>query len=214
MSEYPVRGGVRPASSWTDLTDARGGRIVLLSHCLLNQNTRYLGGAVEPGVVEGALGPYLGDGVGIVQLPCPEQQAWGGVLKRRFLWLLDHPGAAGAGRVLVPAVRAYLRWRYRRLARRVVREVADYDRSGFEALAVVGVADSPSCGVTSTVDLTAAAKAIAAGRYRPVTIRRLKEEVVGGAVVPGRGLWIEVLLDELRRRHLAVPVDEYRLEGP
>jgi hypothetical protein len=29
--------------------------------------------------------PYLRAGVGIVQSPCPEQHAWGGVLKRHLL---------------------------------------------------------------------------------------------------------------------------------
>ena len=47
------------------LRDARGRRVVFLSHRLLNENTRWL---------EGQLG--------IVQMPCSEQQAWGGVLKR------------------------------------------------------------------------------------------------------------------------------------
>lgn len=214
MGEQSPSPGVVTTTGWGQaLSDARGGKVVFLSHCLLNQNTRYPGGAVEPGVVEAALAPCLEDGVGVVQLPCPEQQVWGGVLKRRFLWLLAHPGVARTGPVLVPAVRAWLRWRYRRLARRVAREVADYDRSGFETVAVVGVADSPSCGVQTTVDLRAAVRAIAAGRGRPVTVRRLNDEVVDGAVVPGRGLWIEVLTAELHRRGLTVPVTEHRLEA-
>ena len=32
-------------------TDARGRRVVFLSHCLLDENTRYLGGAGRPGCV-------------------------------------------------------------------------------------------------------------------------------------------------------------------
>ena len=34
-------------------------------------------------------------GIGVVQLPCPEQHAWGGVLKRR---LLSFYGSAGSVR--------------------------------------------------------------------------------------------------------------------
>ena len=30
------------------IIDARSGEVVFVSHCLLNQNTRYLGGAVCP----------------------------------------------------------------------------------------------------------------------------------------------------------------------
>jgi len=59
--------------------------VVLLSHCLLNENVRYLGGAGRPGGVQEVVDDYLAGGAGIYQLPCPEQRAWGGVLKRRML---------------------------------------------------------------------------------------------------------------------------------
>jgi hypothetical protein len=52
---------------------------------LLNENTRYLGGARRAGSVPELVRPLLDQGIGIVQLPCPEQRAWGGVLKRRLL---------------------------------------------------------------------------------------------------------------------------------
>jgi hypothetical protein len=32
------------------LQDERSGKVLVLSHCLLNQNVRYLGGAVHPGM--------------------------------------------------------------------------------------------------------------------------------------------------------------------
>lgn len=86
-----------PAHLPQPLPDARSGRVVFLSHCLLNQNTRYLGGAACPGVVIAAVERYVQDGTGIVQMPCPEQRVWGGVLKRRLLWLLNHRRVAGAG---------------------------------------------------------------------------------------------------------------------
>jgi hypothetical protein len=93
------------------LEDERSERVVFLSHCLLDQNTRYLAGAVCPGAVDDALEPYLSEVVGIVQMPCPEQRVWGGVVKRHLLWLVDHPRVARADRPLVPAARRYLRWR-------------------------------------------------------------------------------------------------------
>ena len=39
------------------LADERSGRVVFLSHCLLNQNTRYLGGAFRPGAVDEVVEP-------------------------------------------------------------------------------------------------------------------------------------------------------------
>ena len=47
------------------LRDERSGRVVFVSHCLLNQNTRYLGGAFRPGAVHEVVDPYLRDGTGI-----------------------------------------------------------------------------------------------------------------------------------------------------
>jgi predicted secreted protein len=49
---------------------------VFVSHCLLNENTRYLGGAFRPGAVGEVVDTYLRAGTGICQLPCPEQLAW------------------------------------------------------------------------------------------------------------------------------------------
>ena len=72
------------------LHDQRSGKVVFLSHCLLNQNTRDLGGAGRRGNVAEIVQPCLEQGIGIVQLPCPEEHAWGGVLKR---WLLGFYGA-------------------------------------------------------------------------------------------------------------------------
>jgi hypothetical protein len=46
-----------------------------------------------------------------------------------------------------------LRWRYRRLACGVARDVADYTNSGFDVVGVVGVAGSPSCGAGITMGL-------------------------------------------------------------
>jgi hypothetical protein len=66
------------------LADARGREVVFVSHCLLNENTRYLGGAFHRGAVPEMI-ELLNSGVGLSQMPCPEQRAWGGVLKRRML---------------------------------------------------------------------------------------------------------------------------------
>lgn len=62
------------------LRDERSRRVVLVSHCLLNQNTRYAGGATRSGAVSELADELIGAGYGIHQLPCPERLAWGGVL--------------------------------------------------------------------------------------------------------------------------------------
>jgi uncharacterized protein YbbK (DUF523 family) len=195
-----------------DLADARSGRVVFLSHCLLNQNTRYLGGAVCPGAVRSVVDRYLDEGTGIVQMPCPEQRTWGGVLKRRFLWILGHRWAAPAARPLLAVIRPYLRFRYARMARAVARDIADYVNSGFDVVDILGVGGSPSCGAETTLDLATALRALGHCPHQPVTAAWLNRGVVDTATRPGRGLFLEVLTADLTRRGLSLPTSEADIE--
>jgi uncharacterized protein YbbK (DUF523 family) len=186
---------------------------MLVSHCLLNQNTRYAGGATRPGALGEEVEELVRAGYGIHQLPCPERLAWGGVLKRHTLRLY-----ASRGGPLYPA-RGALRWFfvgwtrlvYRRLARRVARDVADYERSGISVAGIVGVGPSPSCGVLTTVDLRASLDVVAA-----CPLSRLSAEVVNNEAVlacrrAGQGMFIEALDRELERAQVRVPALEHDL---
>jgi uncharacterized protein YbbK (DUF523 family) len=196
------------------LADRRGGRVVLLSHCLLDVNTRYLGGAGRAGCVREVVDACADAGLGMVQLPCPEQRAWGGVLKRRLLlvygsgrWL---PGPLR--RALLRAGLAWTRVVYRRLARQTARQVADYRRSGLHVVAVVGVDGSPSCGVTRALDVRAAADRLAACPRGTMSVHDATA-VVRDTVVPGRGLFTAALQERLRRRRIDVPFVAHDLVG-
>ena len=193
------------------MADARSGEVVFVSHCLLNQNTRYLGGAACRGVVGAAIAPYMADGTGIVQLPCPEQRVWGGVLKTRMLWLIGHPRTARAVPMLWPVVRRYMRWRYAHLARAVGAEVEDYLANGFSVRGVVGVAGSPSCGVHTTLDLKCAARAVGCRHRCPATAGWMNRAVIEPAVRDGSGLFVEELSRVIAGRHAAVPMLEHVL---
>ena len=190
------------------LVDERSGRVVFVSHCLLNENVRYLGGATRPGAVDELVAAVAGAGVGFCQMPCPEQRAWGGVLKRELLqtYGVDRRGLRPVRRRLLPLLVAYTRWRYRRLARQVATEVADYVRSGYDVVGIVGVDGSPSCGVRRTIDFSEAADAI--GSCDPATVTRaaFNDRVVASTIVPGPGLFIAEIRRQLRRRRLAVPL--------
>jgi hypothetical protein len=198
------------------LRDERSGRVVFVSHCLLNENTRYLGGAFRPGVVHEVVDPFLQDGIGICQMPCPEQLAWGGVLKRRLLLLYGRPWLAPAIRPLLPALTAYTALRYRLLARRVAGQIADYQKSGFDVAGVVGVDASPTCGVTTTLDLNASLDAILGCPLSRLDRSFMNDTVVNGSVRPGPGLFISALSDALARRGRQVPLlrHDLRSEAP
>lgn len=179
--------------------------MVFLSHCLLNENTRYLGGATQAGPLPEVLDACADAGIGMVQMPCPEERAWGGVRKRRLLLLYgsDRWLPAGLRRRLLTAALAYTRWVYRRLARQAAGQIADYRRSGMNVVAVVGVDGSPSCGVACTLDLRTAADRLAACPRRTMTVDDANA-VVRETLAPGPGMYTAMLGRELQRRRVEV----------
>jgi len=109
-------------------------KIAVVAHCLLNVNTKVKGlatyAAIHPVVQE-----LISQGVGIIQLPCPEVAHLGmnrwGMTKEQYN---------------VPA--------YRRLCERLVEPMVDTIRAladdGCKIVGIWGVDGSPSCGVNVT----------------------------------------------------------------
>jgi predicted secreted protein len=195
------------------LQDERSYQVVFVSHCLLNENTRYLGGAFRRGAVAELVDELNDRGVGICQMPCPEQLAWGGVLKRRMLV------AYGARSTLLyrfrePLLRLFVlntRAVYRRLARDVAAQIADYERSGFTVVGIIGVGASPSCGVATTLEIGRSFEAMAESPRDQLDRRAFNRDVVLASRRLGAGIFIQALERQLRRRHLAVPLFEHDL---
>ena len=196
------------------VSDERSRRVVFVSHCLLNQNVRYAGGALGAGAIESVVARFAGRGVGIVQMPCPEQAAWGGVGKRlmvraygsRARWVYR------LRRVLLPLFVAYTRLRYRRIARRIARQIDDYVRSGYEVLGIVGVDDSPSCGVRRTVDLRRALPVVASFDMSAIDRETFNARAIRDCFVEGQGFFVAALRLELDRRKLPPPLLEYHVD--
>jgi predicted secreted protein len=200
-------------STWAaQLRDQRSRKVVFLAHCLLNENTRYLGGARRPGGVVEIVQPCLEQGIGIIQLPCPEEHAWGGVLKRWLLALygVDASGGFRLRSMLLPVMLFYTRRVYRRLARQVANQIQDYMASGFEVLGIIGVDGSPSCGVGTTMNLEQAFVQVSRLRQGAATAADINA-IVRGNAIGGRGLFTALLQEELGRRGLEVPFEAHDL---
>ena len=195
------------------LPDERGRRVVFVSHCLLNENTRYLGGAFRPGGVVELIGELSDQGVGICQMPCPEQRAWGGVLKRRMLLAYGARGTPlyRARGPLLWLFIAHTRAVYRGLARAVARDISDYARSGVTVVGIIGVGASPSCGVRTTLDIRRSFEAMAALDAAALDRRAVNKQVVMACRRAGSGIFIRALERELDRRGLRVPLFEHDL---
>jgi uncharacterized protein YbbK (DUF523 family) len=193
------------------LRDARSRRVVFVSHCLLNQGVRYLGGASHAGVVPKAIESFVRDGVGLHQMPCPEAAAWGGVMKRLVLrfYGAQHSWPYRFRAVLLPIFLAYTRWVLRRIARRTASTIADYVHSGYDVVGVIGVGDSPSCGVRHTLDLRRSLPIVATLDVDTIDASTFNQHVVRACMIEGEGLFIAALRRELHRRGIAVPFTEY-----
>lgn len=195
------------------LADGRGGRVLFVSHCVLNENVRYLGGAGRPAAVLEIVQAALDHHVGLVQMPCPEQRVWGGVLKRRMLATYGQASLASSShlrRGVAAAAAGATAAAVVPLARQVAGQIEDYDRSGLAVVGVVGIGSSPSCGVLRTLNLGGALADVAA-----CPIRRLNRETMTGIVAanarPGAGIFTAAVRRTLRRRNLAPPFFEHDL---
>jgi predicted secreted protein len=195
------------------LLDERGRRVMLVSHCLLNQNTRYAGGATRSGAIAEVVDELVAAGYGIHQLPCPERIAWGGVLKPHRLRLHHAKGGPlyPLRGVLLHGFLCWTRLVYRRLARQVARDVVDYRRSGIIVAGVVGIGGSPSCGVSTTLDLRASLEVLAVCPAAALTRELMKERAVFACRRPGEGIFIEELDRQLSRRGCTLPALEHDL---
>ena len=150
---------VPPRIGWPG--NSRTGAAAVSCSCRTACSTRTLdisAGPGRPGCVREIVDACADNGLGMVQLPCPEEHAWGGVQKR---WLLRLYGSARwlpgpLRRALLPVLLAYTRRVYARLARDTARRISDYRRSGVDVVALVGVDGSPSCGVERTMDIPTA----------------------------------------------------------
>jgi len=197
---------------WTkQLCDQRGKKVIFLSHCLLNENTRYLGGAGEAGAVRHVIQECLDQGLGIVQMPCPEQHAWGGVLKHRLVRYFGSKGTLiyRTRNVVLPLLLWYTRNVYRGLAKQVANEIEEYQTSGFAMVGIVGVDGSPSCGLSQTLDIRRSLELV--GQLSLKATRDDMNAIVLNCLMQGRGIFIEVLQDELGSRRLIVPFLPYDL---
>ncbi|CEG25792.1 CD3072 family TudS-related putative desulfidase [Bacillus sp. B-jedd] len=114
----------------------RSKRIILTSHCIINQNTVIDGEARALGAIPSAVQWIVGKGYGILQLPCPE-----------FTFLgLDRPPMTYEEY----DTKEY-RVHCRKILEPVVQQVKEYVKSGYIIEGILGIQSSPSCDQTRGV---------------------------------------------------------------
>ena len=113
----------------------RSGKLALVAHCILNQNSRVLGLAERSSVIREIAEFLMRNKVGIIQMPCPEF-TYAGILRQpQTKDQYDN---------------VMFRGHCRKIAKEIVDQILEYAKCGINAKMVIGVDGSPSCGVNQT----------------------------------------------------------------
>ena len=128
--------------------DNRSKSIIVVAHCLLNQNSISDGTADFPSQFRALIDLIMTHNIGLIQLPCPELTCLG----------LDRRDKLGGTRPLLQEnsrIRNLLGEpgnveQLRLKAEEVASHIQEYESYGFKVLAVIGINRSPSCGVETT----------------------------------------------------------------
>jgi len=163
--------------------DKRGRKIVVVAHCVLNQNSRVLGIAYYRAMINEIVDVLRKCEVGVIQMPCPEL-TYAGLLR----W------SQTKEQYDTPAFRRHCR----QFASHIADQVEEYLRNGFKVLAILGVDGSPTCGVEET---SVGYK----GGYPP-NVAPIQE----ADFTKAPGIFIEELQSELKERKITVPMKGVR----
>ena len=129
-------------------TDSRSKKVVLVAHCILNQNSISDGTADYLGTFRDVVNLLLESDVGMIQMPCPELLCLG----------LDRGNPEGVKNEVVvenTRIRKSLKEessseKMNFLVDQVISQIEEYKKFDFSVLGVIGVNRSPSCGVETT----------------------------------------------------------------
>ncbi|MGQ4911611.1 MAG: CD3072 family TudS-related putative desulfidase [Candidatus Thorarchaeota archaeon] len=113
----------------------RSRKIVVLAHCILNQNAKVEDIATSPAAIVDVMNLVVERGYGIIQMPCPETLHLG---LGRWECIKDQYETPSFKRLC------------RRIAEEILDQLEDYERNGYEIGPFIGIDGSPSCGVNKS----------------------------------------------------------------
>ncbi len=118
------------------MSDARSKKLVFAAHCLLNPNVKVPGTAKHAGVLGGLMKLLADQGLGVVQMSCPEAEHLG----------LDRPlGTDSLEQYDTPDYRKACA----KQAEVIRKQIESFQSQGIRVMAILGVEGSPSCSVVS-----------------------------------------------------------------
>ncbi|MGP8305787.1 CD3072 family TudS-related putative desulfidase [Vibrio sp. YIC-376] len=114
------------------LQDARSGKLVFLSHCILNQNACVRGLASQPAVIRELVDLALDNDVAMYQMPCPE---------------VTYLGSMRWGQVKKMYSNPMFRRHCRKIAEQVCDQIQTYRDNDHKVVGIVFRDGSPTCGL-------------------------------------------------------------------
>ncbi|WP_455284671.1 CD3072 family TudS-related putative desulfidase [[Eubacterium] cellulosolvens] len=160
------------------IEDKRSRKVVICSHCILNQNAKLEGIASWPGMVDPVVEVISKNRAGIIQMPCPEI-LYEGI--RRFDKSIEQYRCAAFSELC------------ERIARQTVEQVENYLNNGYRVPAILAIDGSPSCGYNLTQS---------APEWRGLVSGR---NIEPPGRVPGKGIYMEILERRLVEADKQVP---------
>jgi len=112
----------------------RSKKVIFVSHCILNQNSRSLGTERSPALIKEFLELCTEANVGIVQIPCPQVEFNSGLHRR------SRSSSGSKKYVKDCGVLSF----------QVLKQIENYIQKKYTVVGVVGVENSATCGVHKT----------------------------------------------------------------
>ena len=159
------------------IEDARSGKLIFISHCLLNQNACVKGISSEPAMIKPLIKLLMDHDVAIYQMPYPEVSFF---------------GQARWGQVKQQYSTPMFRRHCRQIAEQILDHVQNYTDTGHRVIGVVMRDGSPTCGLHRTA-VSADEEQIWGGMVWQIPKQRFAET---------RGVYCEELQAEKERRNM------------
>jgi predicted secreted protein len=128
--------------------DKRSKKVLLVAHCILNQNAKIDACAHYPGAIREVAQILIDSGTGMLQMPCPELLCLG--LDREVEPGLHPTIESEDTRVAQRMSEEQARTICRKIVDDLVYQLVEYRKNGFELVGVLGINGSPTCGVETT----------------------------------------------------------------
>jgi predicted secreted protein len=156
--------------------DSRSKKLILVAHCILNQNSISDGTAEYPGSIKEVVNLLLESQIGILQMPCPELHCLG--LDRGNIHGGKQPVLTENSRIRRELNKPATKQKIKKLVDQLVFQIEEYIHHGFLIKGIVSINRSPSCGVNTTS--------------------------MNDQEVEGKGVFIEELEKELEKRSIKI----------